>query len=748
MVTETVPEAVIPAAAAAVRQGIPEGEGMEKNERKFGLSTNSRLLQLLLFCAVGILINRLGSILAAGLDLPLYLDCLGTVLVAALGGYIPGIVVGYVINLINGISDGASAFYGVLSVLIAVVTVLISERGWFRKVTGCLGAIVVFALIGGGLGSVLTWFLYGMGFGDGAGAPLAHYFHEAGLSSVFLSQFAADFLVDLLDKAIIVALAAVVLHFVPEEWSRQMQVILWRQRPLSREEQDQARHMRTRTSSLRTRIIALLSAALAIVVAVTVGICFALYHNATVENESYMAKGVANVAADAIDPDRVGDFLTRGHAAPGYDETEERLITIRESSPDIEYVYAYLIRDDGCHVVFDPDTPDIPGEEPGTVIPFDEGFLPLLPELLAGREIEPIVTNDSYGWLLTVYHPLYDSTGRCVCYVGVDISMLDLINNESSFIAKALSLFVSFALLIIAIGLWLADCHLILPLNSMTIAAEKFAFGQGYDEGLNVEAIRSLEIRTGDEIETLYRAFAKTSEDMEQYVRDVEEKNTTITRMQDSLIMVLADMVESRDKHTGHHVKKTAAYARIIMEQLRREGVHTDVLTDEYIANVVQTAPLHDVGKIEVPDALLNKPGKLTDEEYAQMKNHTLAGKKIIARSAEAVAETHYLDEAERLAEFHHERWDGKGYPHGRKGEEIPLSARVMAVADVFDALVSKRSYKEGFPIEKALAIITDGIGTQFDPQVAKAFLDAEEEVRRVAQEHSEHDCEDEAEER
>ncbi|MBR3555120.1 MAG: HD domain-containing protein [Oscillospiraceae bacterium] len=720
---------------------------MNKSELKYGPSSRTRLLQLFLFCAIGILINRLGSLLAGVLPLPLYLDGLGTVLVASLGGYIPGIVVGYIINLINGISDGASAYYGVLSVMIAVVTVIMTERGWFRKPAGCVGAILIYAFIGGGLGSVLTWFLYGMGFGEGVSAGLAHMLHDAGLKSIFLSQFTADFLVDLLDKAIIVVLAATILHFIPEEWGRRMKVILWRQRPLSRDEQNEARHMRTRRSSLRTRIILLLSAALFIVVAVTLGICFALYHNATIENESYMAMGVANVAADAIDPDRVGDFMTRGHAAPDYDETEQRLISIRESSPDIEYVYAYLIREDGCHVIFDPDTPDTPGEEPGAVIPFDEGFLSMKDALLAGEKIDPIVTNDSYGWLLTVYQPLYDSTGRCVCYVGVDISMIDLINSESSFIAKAMSLFLSFAMLIVAIGIWVADSRLILPLNSMAIAAGKFAFGQDADEELNVEAIRSLDIHTGDEIENLYRAFTKTSEDMARYVKDVEEKNATITRMQDSLIMVLADMVESRDKHTGHHVKKTAAYARIIMEQLRREGIHTDVLTDEYIGNVVQSAPLHDVGKIEVPDALLNKPGKLTDEEYTQMKNHTLAGKKIIARSAEAVAESHYLDEAGRLAEFHHERWDGKGYPHGKKGEEIPLSARVMAVADVFDALVSKRSYKEGFPIEKALAIIKDGIGTQFDPQVAQAFLDAEEEVRRVAQEHSEHSCEDETSE-
>ncbi len=694
---------------------------MENNNQIKGTSTRMRLLQLVLLCIAGILVNRLGSILAARLGLPLYLDCLGTVLVAALGGYIPGIVVGYVINLINGISDGASAYSGVLSVIIAVVTVIISDRGWFRKVTGCVGAIVIYALIGGGLGSVLTWFLYGMGFGDGVSAALAHSFYASGLGSVFFSQFAADFLVDLLDKAIIVALAAVILRLLPEDWGRRMRVILWRQRPLSREEQAQARHMRTRGSSLRIRIIVLLSAALLIVVAVTVGICFALYHDATIQNESYMAMGVANVAADAIDPDRVGDFLTRGHAAPGYDATEERLVSIRDSSPDIEYIYAYLIREDGCHVVFDPDTPDLPGEKPGTVIPFDESFLPMLSDLLAGREIEPIVTNDSYGWLLTVYHPMYDSTGRCVCYVGVDISMLDLINNESSFIAKALSLFVSFALLIIAIGIWLADSRLILPLNSMTLAAEKFAYGEGYDEGMNVEAIRSLDIHTGDEIETLYRAFAKTSGDMVQYVRDVEEKNATITRMQDSLIAVLADMVESRDKHTGHHVKKTAAYARIIMEQMRREGVHTDVLNEEYIDTVVRSAPLHDVGKIEVPDALLNKPGKLTDEEFAIMKSHPQKGYEILKN-------VKIQEDLAQGARFHHERFDGKGYPTGISGLSIPWVARIISVADTFDAMSSTRPYRKKLPLEFIVEEIKKCSGTQFDPKVVEAFLALHEE--------------------
>jgi len=176
------------------------------------------------------------------------------------------------------------------------------------------------------------------------------------------------------------------------------------------------------------------------------------------------------------------------------------------------------------------------------------------------------------------------------------------------------------------------------------------------------------------------------------------------------------------------------------MEELRREGVYTEQLTDEFIDNVVHSAPLHDVGKIKVPDAVLNKPGKLDDEEYNCIKKHTVDGEGIIEQAIDIVPDSDYLTEARNLAAYHHERWDGKGYPCGLKGEEIPLSARIMAVADVFDALVSRRSYKPGMPFETAEGIIRDGIGTQFDPKVAEAFLNAEDEIRRVEEYFSHHE--------
>ena len=225
--------------------------------------------------------------------------------------------------------------------------------------------------------------------------------------------------------------------------------------------------------------------------------------------------------------------------------------------------------------------------------------------------------------------------------------------------------------------------------------------------------------------------FAISREQAEQY----KKQNESISRLQNGLILVMADLVESRDQCTGDHVRKTAEYTRIIMDQMRRDGVYPDVLTDAFVEDVVRSAPLHDIGKIHVSDVILNKPGKLTDEEFAEIKEHTTAGRDIIGSAINMVSEesSGYLNEAKNLAFCHHEKWNGTGYPQGLSGEDIPLSARIMAVADVFDALVSKRSYKDGMPFEKAVEIIREGIGTHFDPKVAEAFLRAEDEVKRVA---------------
>ncbi|MCM1298447.1 MAG: HD domain-containing protein [Firmicutes bacterium] len=199
-----------------------------------------------------------------------------------------------------------------------------------------------------------------------------------------------------------------------------------------------------------------------------------------------------------------------------------------------------------------------------------------------------------------------------------------------------------------------------------------------------------------------------------------------VSHMQSGMIAFMAEVVESRDDNTGGHIRRTAEYVKSIAGELKRSGEYADILKEEYINDIVVAAPLHDIGKIHIPDAILNKAGRLTDEEFAIMKTHTTAGEALLINAKKELGESDYLNTAIEMAAYHHEWWNGKGYPYGISGEEIPLCARIMAVADVYDALVSKRCYKSAMPIEKACAIIREESGTHFDPKVVEAFFASE----------------------
>ena len=696
----------------------------------------SRRNYLIILCLAGLLINFLLAHLATGLNLPLYLDNIGSGLAAALGGYIPGIIVGFFTNLVNGIGDYTTTYYGSLTVLIGIASAWFASKDYynFRKPWRLVVVIVVFALIGGGLGSVLTWALYGFSFGSGISAPLAMRIHESGALSEFWSQFAADMLIDLLDKTITVLIIATVLHIMPVSLKERFYYAGWQQTPISKEKLLSSDHKRARLMSLRVKIVILVTSGMVIIAAIVTVISFFHFRTSAEEEQKELAWGVANVASDAIDGDRVEEYIELGNDAEGYERIDKRFNDLANSSGNIQYVYAYKILENGCHVVFDADTPDTPGGEPGDVVEFDEDFSEKLPDLLAGKEVDPIISNGQFGWLLTVYKPVYDSQGNCQCYVGVDISMEHIIKNGYEFLARVVSLFFGFFLLLMTAAIWFAEYNIILPINALDITTGSSEYSTEESRERTVERIHELDIRTGDEIENLYHSVTKTTDDMVHTIENMEMQSEIISKLQNGLILVLADMVESRDQCTGDHVRKTAAYTDLIMREMKKEGIYTDQLTDEFMHDVVNSAPLHDIGKIQVSDTILNKPGKLTDEEFEIMKTHTTAGAEVIAHAMTIVSEedTGYLKEAMNLAHYHHEKWNGKGYPEGLKGEEIPLSARIMAVADVFDALVSKRSYKDGFPFEKAMAIIEEGSGSHFDPKVAGAFINASDEVRVV----------------
>ena len=703
-------------------QGMPD-----KRER------DKRLAQLAGFLAACVALNFIGSFLAYSLALPMYLDTIGTVVAAAVGGPLPGMLAGYLTNFLAGLFDPSSTYYGTVNVLIGLAAAMLARRGWLQRLERLPVAVCVFSLIGGGLGSALSWCLSGFALGERATAPLAWFFVDSGWMSPFAAQMVSGIVVDVEDKLLSVLVAFVILLLLRRRFPRLYAVAEVFRSKTPEELMTGVQRSGYRIVSLRSKILRVITLAGLFTVIMSAFVSAMLYRQSTIEEHTKLGRGVASLAASVIDADRVEDFLALGDEADGYKETELRLYAIRNSTPDIEYVYIYQIQPDGCHVVFDLDTEDVPGEDPGTVVPFDESFADYLPDLLAGEEIEPLITNDTYGWLMTAYYPVRDSGGVCRCYAAADISMGQITAQEVAFLSRQTSLFLGFLLLLLCVGVLSAEYSLIIPINSIAAAAGAFAYNSSDERARSVDGIRALKISTGDEIENLYHAFSKTTEDTMAYIADAQKKADTITRMQNGLILVLAEIVESRDRNTGDHVRKTAMYVRIIAGQMRREGMHPEILTEEYIDLIANAAPLHDIGKIHVPDAVLNKPGRLTDEEFREMKDHTTEGREIITRAIRLVPDSGYLSEARDMASYHHERWDGKGYPNGLAGEAIPLSARIMAVADVFDALISHRSYKEGFPFDTSVNIIREGAGTHFDPQVVDAFLHAEEEIKKAA---------------
>lgn len=232
-------------------------------------------------------------------------------------------------------------------------------------------------------------------------------------------------------------------------------------------------------------------------------------------------------------------------------------------------------------------------------------------------------------------------------------------------------------------------------------------------------------------------ARIKVHLELQEYRKGLEdvirEKTSMVEHLQDSIVISLSDLVECRDVTTSGHANRTIRYVETLSNALRENDRYAAQLTPRTIQDFMRAAPLHDIGKVGINDAILNKPGKLTPEEYRIMQHHTVLGCRAIQRAIDNIQAPSFLDVVKDMALFHHERWDGAGYPHGLAGESIPLCARIMALADVYDALISLRPYKAPLPHEQAVPIIRRERGRQFDPAIVDVFLTLHEQFAAIA---------------
>ncbi len=223
---------------------------------------------------------------------------------------------------------------------------------------------------------------------------------------------------------------------------------------------------------------------------------------------------------------------------------------------------------------------------------------------------------------------------------------------------------------------------------------------------------------------------------------EVKKRTAEINAIQDVTIHAMASLAETRDNDTGNHIRRTQHYLKVLAEKMRFHPRFTDFLNDNHIIDALfKSAPLHDIGKIGIPDRILLKPGRFEPSEFEIMKKHPELGRNAILHAERELGiEVPFLKYAKEIAYAHQEKWDGSGYPLGISGDDIPISARLMAVADVYDALISRRVYKEGMPHEEAVQIIIEGRGTHFDPDIVDAFLMLQDDFKRIAEKYVDSD--------
>ena len=582
---------------------------------------------------VGVLVNVLLSFAMDRLGLPLFLDTVGTIAVAATCGFFPGIVSNAVCMLYN-----PNAFYfAVINGGIAIFAAWAGSRQ--KKITIPRIALYVSlaALFSGIASSFIQWGILGEPQ-HSIISDNAESFAVAVDIHPFVAFLFINIIFNLIDKGIATGITAVLFRFVPGEMLKGIKDAGWKQRAPEEGELSHVKEWGGRVRySVRKRItFTMIVTSLVLVVAMG-WIGLRLFYTNMKQDRAESAMKTARFAAKMIDAEHIDEFIAYGRDLPEYNETDELLYQIWETS-DVTYLYALRIEEKGCRFIFDVDTDDpeyaeeAESYEPGDFVKFEEAFKPYLPDLYAGKEVGPIESTDTWGWLLTVYSPVLDASGKCVCYVGADVSIEYMADYMRQFILKVTLMLAGLFMLIAAFAMWVTDVYTAFPVSSIAACVDRFADAGDKQDKLdeNVKQIRALDIRTNDEIEKLYHAICRMTLSQAERVRDIKRLSDATLKMQDGLVITMANMVESRDSDTGAHVQKTSAYVKIIVEGLKKKGYYAEKITPKFISDVVRSAPLHDVGKINSPDEVLNKPGKLTDEEYEIMKTHTTVGKALM----------------------------------------------------------------------------------------------------------------------
>ena len=488
----------------------------------------------ILICIVAVIFNLVASFLARNLNLPLFLDTGGTIFIAMMSGYVPSIAVGFATNFLNSLADESDMYYCSISIFVAVYTTFLARRGYFQNFLKTMFVIPPLALITALLTELIEKFLFCTG--------VVQAVNEIQMN------FAATFLKELADKGLLILVMFIAIKFVPTQVKEFFRELGKKQAPLSPEMKSEVYRRKCPVSSLRTKVLLMLMLSSLFIAASISSITYRIFEQSSFQAHIKIAESLIDIAASEIDPAQVDNYIKFGRDAEGYKEIEKKLYAIKNSNADIKFLYVWKISAEGCRVVFDLDTEDVKASEPGELLENDITY-PHMDDLIAGKAVAPVVFDDAHGRLLTIHKPIYDDSGQCVCYAAIDFS-LDLISEYGrTFISKVLALFSGCFVFVFIIGLRFVENNIILPVNTMAYCARNFAYDSNELCENNVERIKELKIHTGDEIENLYSALLKTTQDVLIYFEKLRQAKKQVAAM---------DKLAHRDSLTG--LKNKAAY--------------------------------------------------------------------------------------------------------------------------------------------------------------------------------------------